>query len=94
MRKTDTSYVKGRYRTFLLLLLQKYQPFCPICGQPITEADLPTRGKDSLTEHHVNGVHEDGRLENRVIVHRRCQKSYHTKDNLNSKERNFWRQFK
>ncbi len=93
MRKTKTSYSKSRYRTFLWLMIQKYQPLCPICKQPITDDDLPTRGTDSLTEHHVSGVHEDNRLENRVIVHRRCQKSYHAKDNINSMSRNFWRQF-
>jgi len=93
MRKTDTSYVKGRYRKFFLLLLLKHQPFCPICGQAFTEADIPARGKDELTEHHANGVHEDDRLENRVIVHRRCQKSHHTKDNLNSEDSKFWRMF-
>lgn len=94
MRKTKTSYAKSRLRDLLILLLQKHQSSCPLCHEPFDpETDVPVRGVDKLTEHHLNGVHEDSRLENRVIVHRTCHKKYHAKDNINSKERDFWRNF-
>lgn len=89
MRKTKTSYAKSRLRQLLWFFVQKYQPNCCICGKPFTEDDLPTRGIDLLTEHHLNGIHEDDRLENRALAHRRCHKSHHTKDNIG-----FWGQFK
>lgn len=37
-------------------------------GSPI---DVP------LTEHHINGKHEDNRKSNRAWAHRRCHKAYH-----------------
>ena len=90
MRKTHTSYTKSRYRQFLVLMVEKYQPLCALCSKPFDlEVDTPTRGLDLLTEHHADGNHYNSDLSNRVLVHRTCQKSYHAKDNIL-----FWRQFK
>ena len=94
MKKTKTSYIKSRMRSFLWLMIQKHQPNCALCHQPFTESDIPTRGTDSITEHHWDGDHENSALINRVLVHRKCQKSYHAKNNINSPDRAFWRQFK
>lgn len=43
---------------------------------------LPARGVDNLTEHHIDGDHMNMSLSNRVLVHRVCHKSFHTKDNI------------
>ena len=90
MRKTSTSYEKSRLKELLWLLIQKFQPTCAICGKQFSkEVDLPSRGSDKLTEHHVDGNHYNSDLSNRVLVHRTCHKRHHTKDNLQ-----FWSQFK
>ena len=71
-------------------MIQKNQPDCYLCGKSFNKGiDLPSRGSDQLTEHHKDGNHYNNDLSNRVLVHRQCHKSYHTKDNIN-----FWRQFK
>ena len=93
MRRTKTSYNKGRLRDLLWMMLQRYHPVCRLCGKVFTEADLPTRGEDNLTEHHSNGIHEDNRLMNRELVHRTCHKRYHVKDNIHSRDGSFWSQF-
>ena len=90
MRKTKTSYEKSRLKDLLWLLLQKYQPSCYLCNKPFDkDTDLPSRGSDQLTEHHKDGNHYNVSLDNRVLVHRQCHKSFHAKDNIN-----FWRQFR
>lgn len=94
MRRTKTVYSKSRLHSLLWLMVRKYQPNCCICGEPFTEVDLPARGTDLLTEHHLDGNHLNSALGNRELAHRRCHKSYHAKDNINNEERLFWRQFK
>jgi len=90
MGKTKTSYEKSRLKELLWLLVIKYQPKCALCHETFVKSDvLPSRGSDKLTEHHADGNHYNDDLSNRVLVHRTCQKSYHTKDNIH-----FWKQFR
>lgn len=81
-RKTDTSYRKARLRYLLIFLLKKYNISCYLCHKPLGEADIPVRRVDLLTEHHIDGDHENWNTENLTLVHRTCHKSYHTKDNI------------
>ena len=82
-RHTGTSAEKARLKYFLWLLMQKYQPDCYFCHEPFRYADsLPARGTDNLTEHHLDGDHQNMALANRVLVHRECHKAFHTKDNI------------
>lgn len=82
-RRTTTSAEKARLRYFLWAMIEKHQPLCPICKQAFTLADaLPPRGIDNLTEHHLDGDHENMAPSNRVLVHRSCHKQYHVKDNI------------
>jgi len=95
MVKTKVSYEKSRLKELLWMMLQKHQPRCTICGELFSkDTDLPSRGSDQLTEHHLDGNHYNNDLSNRVLVHRSCHKSHHAKDNINSNEKKFWRQFK
>ena len=90
VKKTKVSYEKSRLKELLWLMIEKHQAHCAICHKPFTkETDLPSRGSDQLTEHHKDGQHYNNDLSNRVLVHRTCHKSYHTKDNVN-----FWGKFK
>lgn len=82
-RSQDLSHIKSRYRYFFWIMLRKYQPNCYKCGLPFTWDDLPSRGIDLLTEHHLDGNHLNSAPENSVFEHRACHKSYHTKDNIN-----------
>ena len=89
-RKSSVSYEKSRLKELLFFMVQKHQPDCSLCGSPFRHEDvLPSRGSDRLTEHHADANHYNNDLSNRVLVHRRCHKAYHQKDNIN-----FWRQFK
>jgi len=83
MKKSKLSKRKGRLREFLILLLKKYDVRCYFCGEPITEEDLPPRGGDKLTIHHLNGNRDDNSVENLVLVHRRCHKAYHLRQTKN-----------
>lgn len=90
MRKTKTSYEKSRLKELLWMMIEEYQPACPLCKKRFDrDIDLPSRGNDMLTVHHLDGNHYNDRPGNRVLVHRECHKSYHSKDNIN-----FWRQFR
>jgi hypothetical protein len=54
--------------------LEKYKPKCFFCHQPITEKDLP----DNITEHHINGDHNDNRPENKALAHEiPCHRRHH-----------------
>ena len=75
-----------RLQSLLWLMLLKYQPNCYFCNKPFTLDDLPNKGVDLLTEHHVDGNHYNDKLSNRVIAHRVCHKRYHVKDNINKKK--------
>ena len=81
-----TSRSKARYRFMCWMLLRKYQPNCTICGQAFTESDLPNRGIDLITEHHLDGNHLNFTLSNREYAHRSCHKRYHVKDNIRRKQ--------
>jgi len=75
---------KQRLRYLLWVMIQKHQPNCCICGEKFELQDiLPSRGVDQLTEHHLDGDHMNFDLKNRELAHRKCHKSYHTKDNVN-----------
>jgi hypothetical protein len=74
---------KARLRFFTYRLLLKHQPLCPECGEPFTWDDLPSRGIDKLTEHHLDGNHLNSNPANTVIVHRSCHKAHHVSDNVN-----------
>lgn len=88
--KKSISYEKSRLKELLWLMIQRHQPRCAICGKEFIKEDvLPSRGSDLLTEHHVDCNHQNSDLENRVLVHRTCHKSFHTRSNVN-----FWNQFK
>ena len=93
MVKTDTSYQKSRLYEHLRFALDKLQPAgCWFCHQPFTVTDLPKRGRDKITIHHVDGNHSNNEVSNRVFVHNKCQRKYHVKDNIH-KDRNFFKQF-
>lgn len=82
-RRTNLSNEKARLRYFLWMMIRKYQPNCGICHTPFVYEDaLPPRGTDNLTEHHKDGDHDNMKMENREIVHRRCHKGYHVYDNI------------
>lgn len=74
---SELSWQKTHLKELLWLLIQKYHPLCYICHKPFTLADFPKRVTDLITEHHIDGDHMNMRLENRVLVHRTCHKSYH-----------------
>ena len=79
-----TSQEKSRLKYFLWRMIEKYQPNCWLCNQPFKRDEvLPSRGTDGLTEHHIDGDHMNMSPENTVLVHRRCHKAHHTKDNIN-----------
>ncbi len=83
-RRTNLSNEKARLKYFLWFFIQKYQPNCCLCHAPFVYSDiLPPRGTDNLTEHHLDGDHQNMRLSNRGLCHRTCHKSHHTKDNIN-----------
>ena len=78
------SQEKARLKYLLWSMIEKHQPTCYLCGQKFVRDEvLPARGIDNLTEHHCDGDHMNMRVENRTLVHRKCHKSYHTKDNVN-----------
>jgi hypothetical protein len=52
---------------------------CFFCHLPITKET--GRDNESLTEHHINGNHNDDRPENKTFVHRKCHNSHHNKNN-------------
>jgi len=88
-RRTNISNEKARLRYFLWMMVRKYQPDCYICHLPFIYDDaLPARGTDNLTEHHLDGDHDNMLMENRCLVHRTCHKSFHTKDNIRKKKEN------
>jgi hypothetical protein len=87
MRKTKTSYEKGRLHDMLRLALDKLQPDgCWFCHLPFTDEDLPRTGIDLITVHHKDGNHQNNEPSNKVFVHNRCQRRYHVKDNIHSKK--------
>ena len=89
MRK-KTSYEKSRLKELLWFMILKYQPLCYLCKKEFKlETDLPSRGVDQITEHHKDGCHYNKELSNRALVHRKCHKSHHAKDNIL-----FWSQFR
>lgn len=78
------SQEKQRLKYLLWRMIEKYQPNCYICNKPFVREDvLPPRGVDQLTEHHIDGDHQNMKPSNCKLVHRRCHKSHHTKDNIN-----------
>jgi hypothetical protein len=64
-----------------MLMLKKFEVRCYFCGEKLTENDLPVRKVDNLTIHHLNHNHLDNRVENLVLVHRKCHKAYHMRMN-------------
>jgi hypothetical protein len=50
---------------------------CYFCGKPLIDGfawqDV------NIVEHHINGRHEDNRVNNRVLAHRSCHRAYHMK---------------
>ena len=92
MKRSSLSYEKSRLKDLLWLMIQRFQPICPMCNKPFVKSDiLPSRGSDNLTEHHLDHNHYNNELSNRVLVHRHCHKSHHSRDNINSDS--FWKEF-
>ena len=56
--------------------LEKYKPKCYLCKELLTKKDLP----DNITEHHINGDHNDNRPENKALAHETCHRKYHYKE--------------
>lgn len=52
--------------------LEKYKPKCYFCHQPLLPKDLP----DNITEHHINGNHNDNRPANKALCHETCHRKY------------------
>lgn len=87
---SSISHEKARLKELLWVLIEKHQPACPMCMKNFVRSDiLPSRGSDTLTEHHIDGNHYNSDLINRVLVHRQCHKSHHTRNNIN-----FWSNFR
>ena len=83
-RRSGLSGEKARLKYLLWSMIEKHQPDCYLCKEPfIRDLVLPARGTDLLTEHHIDGNHENMKIGNRVMTHRKCHKAYHTKDNVN-----------
>lgn len=82
-RRSPLSWQKTHLRDLLLLVLTKYNIRCYTCGEPFTLADFPPRKTDLITEHHIDLDHMNMSIDNRVLVHRRCHKSYHMKERRN-----------
>lgn len=81
--KSGLSNEKQRLKQLLWLMIRKSQPDCCICHKPFIYADiLPPRGTDQLTDHHLDGDHDNSDPANRDLAHRRCHKAYHAKDNI------------
>jgi len=56
--------------------LEKYKPKCFFCGEVLTKKDLP----DNITDHHINGDHNDNRPENKAFAHETCHRKHHYED--------------
>lgn len=67
----------ARIRTFLLHLIEKYEVKCFFCGKQLTEADIPLRKVDRITEHHIDGNHDNNDILNKAFAHRSCHKRHH-----------------
>lgn len=94
-RSKHASAEKTRLRDFLIFLIQKHNVTCYFCHKPLEAKDIPTRGVDKITEHHLDGDHLNNILSNRELSHRACHKSYHlgiTRNSL-SEDKRFWSQF-
>ena len=75
---SNLSWQKTHLKELLWLLTQKYQPNCYTCGKPFNlKTDFPKRMTDLVTEHHIDLDHMNMSLDNRVLVHRSCHKSFH-----------------
>ena len=86
-RRTNLSNEKSRLKYFLWSMIEKHQPNCYMCKEKFIRDDvLPPRGTDNLTEHHLDGDHQNMKPANRVLVHRECHKKYHVKDNLHKEK--------
>jgi len=81
----EQSRQKSRLRYFLLIMLRKHQPNCYLCNKLFTWDDLPSRGADNLTEHHLDGNHLNSDPKNSVFTHRKCHRAHHVKDNVQKK---------
>jgi len=82
-KRSNLSNEKARLKYFLWMMIQKHQPRCCFCGELFVYEDvLPSRGTDTLTEHHEDGDHMNMALSNRTLSHRFCHKSHHAKDNI------------
>jgi len=80
---TNLSYVKNVTRELLWWMIRKYHPKCYFCDKPFVLSDiLPPRGLVRLTIHHKNGIHRPD-LDQEVLAHPFCHRSYHSKDNIN-----------
>lgn len=79
-KQSKLSWQKTHMRDILLLVLAKYKIVCYLCGKPFTLADFPKRMTDLITEHHIDLDHMNISIDNRVLAHRSCHKSFHLKD--------------
>lgn len=86
-RRSNLSNEKQRLKQLLWLMIRKHQPRCYLCGEVFIYEDiLPPRGTDNLTDHHIDGDHDNSDPQNRALAHRRCHKAHHTIDNINKEQ--------
>ena len=82
MAKRISPYSKiARLKEFVEYFIRKYQPQCPFCGKTITVEDDWIQGHepDKLTIHHMDQDRSHNDIENLILCHRGCHKSYHMK---------------
>jgi len=85
---SNLSWQKTHIKELLWLMIIKHQPNCYLCDKPFSlKLDFPKRMTDLITDHHIDGDHMNMTPSNRVLVHRSCHKSHHTKDNLHARYR-------
>jgi len=75
MARNSLARRKERLREMLLLMFERHKERCFLCGEQLSEKDIPPRRVDELTIHHLSYSPEE-----KVIVHRRCHKAHHLRE--------------
>jgi len=70
----------NRLKGFLEYMIKKYEPICPFCGKKINWEDLYEKkygNKESWTIHHKDFDHNNNDINNLILAHRSCHRSFH-----------------
>lgn len=89
MSKRISVYAKiARYKELLEFTILKLKPQCIFCGKIIDQEDLPKGHEaDKLTVHHLDEDRSHNQIENLVLAHRGCHRSYHKKQEMAKKKK-------